>query len=1092
MLLIYLLLRGGLATCPEVSQPYTPGYVCDLEGGVATFDMDGQHNLTFTDYTFLGGQVEIVQEQCPPTSDLWLVLDNVTFVGTQLTIKIDCGHFVEIDGLSSNESVSLSISDLASLETASTPSLSLGKVEVKGGGTPWAIADNNGTGEMPSLRFGIMSATGTTQALALTGYWDLQDQESSDVSGFTITSDSPFVRLTLGGNIARAVPLDIQVDLVDAFGNLVNPSLQNEEYTVLLRSPLFGWTCSSDGSGGCATDLQAVIPSGSVSANVTVLQPDTLLYPEYPIEWSEQDGKLPSGSEVYPSGIFCYPGEAAEDGSCKACNPTTYSLAPMSAHCLSCPEGAICEGFSQDQAEYWRPSPDSSLQDWECDNAYLSENRDECELVDWMWKGQVLRVESQHMYIPYTDCPTCTVYDNTTVVYADKTVWQVFEYQNWQFNAYECPYGYCCESADGCPITKGFPLIDTSELSPAAADILLPVCVEGRNNSIPFCGKCNDGLFETFGDGAKCRSDCVGWDDVNPLLFVVGGLVGLLLLGLLLRSEHDGNDCTVVFAKILLNFYQLAVLITFQSVKDIVKPIFDIFMFQFYELECSFVKMTEVVFDAEHDDHDCTVCVWPKMDAKQKIWMTLSFPFGLVAMLFVMFLLYTSLRCCVKNRGLLPRASFVGASWTLFFICYTILLVACADLVTCRPVEVIQGIVEHRLFLAGDEECETTERTIIILVLGCMFLVPFGIVLVLGRIRRSTDISALRHRISYRVFTKAFTDQYWWYQAVLLLRRLAVVGAWGFLSEEDNKRFAYVALFTTFFLAHIKMQPFRSEIENLWETLCLFVLMWVSLINAWWETAKDHHGEYEDEFKYFTALLVLVPGVLVIPYLLWQFPKTCRGEGKVVKVDFKKGPLGFTFMWDRVEKAVVVARVSLPEEAGVKPGMLIKSICGQETGYGGVNAKPKFLRDYYSSLGFWESDGDFGSLTVVKQMSFVFAEPQFYPGQRVEALYTGLWFAAVLLRINGDGTYKVVFDEVDQNDDDMEAKKRKLKMVADGIREIRRAGTTDPNSPSVRQMTGGGFAGAKQTMAPPRIQLGTVDAQPSVEVQDPEDPKNLL
>merc|ERR1719317_1067210 len=76
-----------------------------------------------------------------------------------------------------------------------------------------------------------------------------------------------------------------------------------------------------------------------------------------------------------------------------------------------------------------------------------------------------------------------------------------------------------------------------------------------------------------------------------------------------------------------------------------------------------------------------------------------------------------------------------------------------------------------------------------------------------------------------------------------------------------------------------------------------------------------------------------------------------------------------------------------------------------------------------------------GEMKCTKELNMSFYYPVYRPGQEVEALWNNGWHHARIIRVNNDGTYKLRFKAGEL---DAEGRMRKLLVMGDGVREIRR------------------------------------------------------
>merc|ERR1712142_463218 len=103
---------------------------------------------------------------------------------------------------------------------------------------------------------------------------------------------------------------------------------------------------------------------------------------------------------------------------------------------------------------------------------------------------------------------------------------------------------------------------------------------------------------------------------------------------------------------------------------------------------------------------------------------------------------------------------------------------------------------------AGFYECFTPMQDIVQILWYVMAIVPIIIAVFIWQKRSSLNGNELTQRVWYRVLTKAFNDECWFYQSVLLVRRLILVMINQNFEREQMKRWAYLFAILNFLIFH--------------------------------------------------------------------------------------------------------------------------------------------------------------------------------------------------------------------------------------------------------------------------------------------------
>eukprot|EP01083_Nonionella_stella_P235884 829000_1 len=169
------------------------------------------------------------------------------------------------------------------------------------------------------------------------------------------------------------------------------------------------------------------------------------------------------------------------------------------------------------------------------------------------------------------------------------------------------------------------------------------------------------------------------------------------------------------------------------------------------------------------------------------------------------------------------------------------------------------------LWYSGNTACYDNMNYIFMALFGVLLLFPFYILYSLWKLRGSL---AVWRRIKYPSFTMSYRRKCWYYEAVMMCRRIILISVYAFPKTNQYLLRAIIAFFCGIILTiHVKVLPFRYKINNNLETLLLLLLFLVSTLS----TVSNTTG-LGANLKYVTAVIAIIP-LLFVPYLAFKY---CR------------------------------------------------------------------------------------------------------------------------------------------------------------------------------------------------------------------------
>jgi len=756
---------------------------------------------------------------------------------------------------------------------------------------------------------------------------------------------------------------------------------------------------------------------------------------------------------------LCPPGKFTQtslDDDCKECPSQTYSLGFQSWDCQSCRAGLDCGGYLE---KVIIPANCSGTNTGETNsNITVGAHRSCVE----QYAGQDLRVQFSHYYTLFTTCKECII------VPPYLSVTNLDFIPNWFVVAHVCPIGFCCDDEDGCQITK--PTYQVDKINDPS-DMFYDICYPGRNMSVPFCGECESGMSETVGNGAACSDTCHRYSDIDWRVHIITIFFCLIIVFAVLQtSPVDPQVIEVVISKVLVNFYQLLNFVVLRRTADLIEPVTDIFMLRI-DMWMSNSRM------------ESGFCIIPDMSAYQKLLMKQAGSLLLIATLVISYMIVSLVRGCIcerlfKSSVHLERKclykkclrlfcyhwyqkpiQFLATFLPIMFICYTMILTAIAQMTICREILVQDDdgeiIKKNVLWYAGGVECEGKvyyRNYIFFIALGIVFPIGFYYLLKQKREKLKCNCNELINVKWYAVVTKSFSGDCWYYECILLLRKLSLITVSIKFIPERNKKILNVVVILFSLLLHQQKRPFRHKESNIAEWLCLFNLLVLVTL-----TATCEEGTQPDWVSSVTIFLVVSPAA---GFGIWVLlSRALCGEicnSVTHSAHFNTGEiLPFLFSWDQSVGSIVVGEIKdfrLAKFHGIEKGLVIKDINGIlmtrfwekkkqiPVPEGKLSDQARMCRCLYSfthrmvvrfpfshpkdripldiegaavassitvltRLGLMKQSSE--RLTILEPLKIRFVKPKFRTGQVVEASWNGIWHRVMILRQYDEKSFEV-------------------------------------------------------------------------------------
>eukprot|EP01083_Nonionella_stella_P218145 782519_1 len=304
-----------------------------------------------------------------------------------------------------------------------------------------------------------------------------------------------------------------------------------------------------------------------------------------------------------------------------------------------------------------------------------------------------------------SECIGCNKIDGIECIGQSKmqitfNYWTHFDAQQNAIISSYCPVGRCCRSKDGC-------LRDIS--SSSSSSTLL--CAKHRDESIPLCGGCIAGYSEVFGT-ANCSQCRRNHYELLLFPFFIAMVYVLFLAHCNTKTETNFDTSQAelsyanLFAKDDMEAIKIALLrpmvYLFEAISIItiqtgyafyLQPLLDVFSMQF--------------IIAEYGGASSGLCLTKHLTAIGKLLWYLFFPFSMLMILFIYYIVYEKLTVFKFKRF---KPNFLNAFWYTILIMLGTFLDKMFKILACRRLDSDAIGTVH--FYAGNVMCYGLEWTL--------------------------------------------------------------------------------------------------------------------------------------------------------------------------------------------------------------------------------------------------------------------------------------------------------------------------------------------------------------------------------------------
>jgi hypothetical protein len=380
-------------------------------------------------------------------------------------------------------------------------------------------------------------------------------------------------------------------------------------------------------------------------------------------------------------------------------------------------------------------------------------------------------------------CPPQALCSGGSAVLATKGFWKYIAPSTTTPVLYACPYGFCAGDDQ---------------------------CGDLRDPTSPLCGRCVLGASLW---SHKCVA-CVGPNGGLLLVFLLSCFCMVLLLYCSSRAASPP-----AMTKVFFFFVQTASLI-------IRRPLH------------SYSSLLEVF---EFGGETFGLCLFPRTDIEALQWRV-SFPVILLAILGIACIVHGGIRHMLSGKhGLTARNAFRTVPWSRYAA------TACLVIIFSFQSAAEVGLQYFRCDYIGDRTvvtfnpgiwCDSSEYMrsaplfgLLIAICVLLPIVVLGLVLwstsAKSPIAHATAISMSTRRKMVSVLYNTYNDRARWWEAVVMVRRLAIVSTAVIFSSQDLLMYQPIALsivLAAMALLHALVQPFRRPVDNRMELCSLLAL----------------------------------------------------------------------------------------------------------------------------------------------------------------------------------------------------------------------------------------------------------------------------
>ena len=180
----------------------------------------------------------------------------------------------------------------------------------------------------------------------------------------------------------------------------------------------------------------------------------------------------------------------------------------------------------------------------------------------------------------------------------------------------------------------------------------------------------------------------------------------------------------------------------------------------------------------------------------------------------------------------------------------------------CQTLRFPDGTTRTVLSQAGEVTCYAQWYQIVSAALLLPLAAVFPILLLfVARQHDSENVNTSFAVISHQL-RAAFQPSCWYYEAVLMFRRLLLATFATFVLDSSTSAFLLFATCSVFLLVHMSLLPFASQAVNRAESLMLWLLLLLSAVNV-----RFDHDQISDKAR--QAVFPLQAGALAIPLIVF-------------------------------------------------------------------------------------------------------------------------------------------------------------------------------------------------------------------------------
>jgi len=180
----------------------------------------------------------------------------------------------------------------------------------------------------------------------------------------------------------------------------------------------------------------------------------------------------------------------------------------------------------------------------------------------------------------------------------------------------------------------------------------------------------------------------------------------------------------------------------------------------------------------------------------------------------------------------------------------------------CVPAGPTRVVLYFPALDCNSEAYYTRVRLVYVVLALWVLSMPILMLYFLVRLHRQSRLSDGATIARWGALYRSFTDRFYWYEILLLVRRIVVVSIsvlW--ISEPALRSGSLNTLFLALILFHIRYRPYASDAANAWETVSLVSLALLSTLVS--NHSIVHDGAYPLFVQIVSSLVVVLVGGLL-------------------------------------------------------------------------------------------------------------------------------------------------------------------------------------------------------------------------------------